>query len=1203
MPSTENTRILDNGRERKAAWAFVLAAYLVVFGALLIATKGLPYAVDNNESFSSLWHARNMASIPLGETKGLADEVFAWHAAASPYVHTHQGNFPRLFAFLIYLLGARTIESQIILTTLTVGLVGIWFAFRFLCKLGPPLFAALGCLVLITDYGLFGQWQFDTYRVWYGFFFFGSLFWVSALEQRRGRLVEIVGILNFAALFYGEYVFATFVAITAAAYALFEYVLKPRCLLRAWFAVAAGGATAALILTAQLTAYMGWSGVEQDVSFTLAARNMARDQAFTNMVDRFYRDHRVIFWHNFFDTADFRNLKAFYTSFFSKHLQYYSPWIGLSAIVLLFGALAGLPRKVIGAPVSGNAPVRPAKLVLRLGAHAISGIAVAVVAFLCIKCLRPLFDDSSQTLWSAAMGLPPPEWLGWLGFVVATMVAVTFAVAGTGNLVGGNNGLRGLFKLSVCLVVSYAITYRIFTGYIYSGYLNRQAPFLVFATDILLAGALYFVLAMTLRKFGNAMSDGTPAILPIAGSFLILLFIGTWTTMQLAYLIIVPPTGESFLKLLSHAPFRGRTFVMNDYPASVAEKTRAWAYDDPTITSGQVKLTQDGFVVEHNTQYLWFADAEQNKSYLKPDFGLLVDQPSSISQALNEFIARNSNPEHPIAFDATGLIKRSQEPLQPFLRYSLSATDGHSYSIVKFDWDFPPYLRPVDAVMREAAKSMTFQQKLSLSESNQEQSRRWRVELVPAEPLGSGDTTIHPVLLTEASVDGRPIFTEEAFASAGWMPGTLSSTTHQQSWIGTPGKSGGISSMVVGDNVSIRLREGPNKGSVVVGVNDMTQLVDLQRPLVADHVISLNTAAAHDRYTYIPSLSPGVFVNTFLTAGTSGPDAVVEYRYAQQDMAPEDGTTVRVYNEPSPGTWVLAETVSFLGRDGIPVSPDDFRRKNPDTLHEYARMRAAGEPRTYMQWLTDHLTQNPGDRRREGIIATGTIPGGPASASRFRIVPLSSSLKGRIQLSVTPSTRTKTGPEFFGITFSASRLADAQPDRMFPVPPETTPSQVQRDLPYGYIKLRLRFPVTMVGQGEPIVSAGVEEAADFIYVRYVDPTHIRIGFDHWFSGGPLSPPIPIDYSKVHELEISMGSLFPPEEDVVFVGMSAKAVSRLKGNVWVKLDGETIIESPSAFWDSPPTQVAIGKNDVKGTTSSTRFTGDILECKRIWPDLQ
>jgi hypothetical protein len=1203
MSSTFNTRTLDIGRERKAAWAFVLAAYLVVYGALLIATGGLPYAVDNNESFSSLWHARNMASIPLGETKGLADEVFAWHAAASPYVHTHQGNFPRLFAFLIYLLGARTIESQIVLTTLTVGLAGIWFAFRFLCRLGPPLFAALGCLVLITDYGLFGQWQFDTYRVWYGFFFFGSLLWVSGLEQRRGWPVTALGILNFAALFYGEYVFATFVAVTAAAYALFRYLRKPRCLLRAWLAVAAGGATAAAILTAQLTAYMGWSGVKKDVSFTLAARNMARDQTFTDMVDKFYRDHRIIFWHNFFDTADFRTLRAFGTSFFSKHLQYYSPWVSLSVIVLLSGVIAGLSRDAIGAPVSGNATVRPGKLALRLGGQVISGIAVAVVACLCVRYLRPLFDDSSQVLWSAAMGLPPPGWLGWLGFVVSTMLALTFAVVGTGNLVGGGNRLTGLFKLTVCVMVGYALTYRIFTGYIYSGYLNRQAPFLVFATDILLAGALYMVLEMTRRRLASALSDGTPAILAIAGSALMLFFIGTWTTMQLAYLIVVPPTGEPFLKLLSHAPFHGHSFVMNDYPASVAEKTRAWAYDDPTITSGQVKLTPDGFVVEHNTQYLWFADAEQNKSYLKPEFGLLVDQPSSISQALNEFIARSSKPEHAIAFDTTGLIKRSQEPLQPFLRYQLAATDGHSFSIIKFDWDFPPYLRPVDAVMREAAKSMSFQQKISLSESNQEQSRRWRVELEPVESSVSGGRANAPVLLTEASVDGRPIFTEHDLVAAGWKPGGLSSATHQHSWIGTPGKSVGLSAMVVGDNVSIRLREGPTRGSALVGVNDMTQLVDLGKPLVADHVIALNTAAAHDRYTYIPSLSPGVFVNTFLTAGTSGPDAVVEYRYAQQDLDPEEGTTVRVYNEPSPGTWVLAETVSFLGRDSIPVSPEDFRRGNPDTLHEYSRMRAAGETRTYMQWLTDHLTANPGDRRREGIIASDPIPGAPTGASRFRIIPLSPSLKGRIQLSVTPSTRTKTGPEYFGITFTASRLADAKAGRMFPVPPETTPSRVQRDLPYGYIKLRLRFPVTMVGQGEPIVSAGVEEAADFIYVRYIDPTHIRIGFDHWFSGGPLSPPIPIDYSKEHDLEISMGSLFPPEEDVVFAGMSAGAVSRLKGNVRVTLDGETIIDSPSAFWDSPPTQVAIGKNDVKGTTSSTRFTGDIIECKRIWPDLQ
>ena len=83
----------------------------------------------------------------------------------------------------------------------------------------------------------------------------------------------------------------------------------------------------------------------------------------------------------------------------------------------------------------------------------------------------------------------------------------------------------------------------------------------------------------------------------------------------------------------------------------------------------------------------------------------------------------------------------------------------------------------------------------------------------------------------------------------------------------------------------------------------------------------------------------------------------------------------------------------------------------------------------------------------------------------------------------------------------------------------------------------------------------------------------------------------------------MGSLFPPEEDIIFVGMSAKSVAELKGRMWVKLDGKTVLEAASEFWDSPPTQVAIGRNEIKGTTSNPRFSGEILSCKRIWPDLK
>src|SRR5258708_5762305 len=138
----------------RPAWLGIVGAYIIVFGGMLLATGGLPYAIDNNESFSSLWHARNLHNISWGLTKGLTDEVASRDPAASPFIHTHQGNFPRFFSYFLYLLGARSVEAQIALTTFTVGLLAIWFAYRLLRTIGPPSCAALACLALITDYAL-----------------------------------------------------------------------------------------------------------------------------------------------------------------------------------------------------------------------------------------------------------------------------------------------------------------------------------------------------------------------------------------------------------------------------------------------------------------------------------------------------------------------------------------------------------------------------------------------------------------------------------------------------------------------------------------------------------------------------------------------------------------------------------------------------------------------------------------------------------------------------------------------------------------------------------------------------------------------------------------------------------------------------------------------------------------------------------------
>lgn len=1192
----------------KAGWLLILAAYLIVFGALLIATRGLPYAIDNNESFSSLWHARHMSDVPFAETKGLADDVLAWHSAASPYVHTHQGNFPRLFAFVLYLLGARSIESQIAITTFSVGLASIWLAYRFLCSIGPPLFAALGCFVLITDYGLFSQWQIDTYRVWYGFFFFGSLFWVSQLGHFTRWPMLASGIILFASIFYGEYVFASFVGITTCAYALLRYPNRPRILFRAWGVVLVGATLAATVLLAQLAAYMGWENMKLDVGYTLAARNMAMDQSFAEKADSFYRAHRILFWGNYFDVTKLRTFAAFVTSFFQRHLQFYSPWVCLSGMMILFGAAAG--TRGIASPTVRSQPRRGGllKWVLFFATQVLPGVAVGVFSFLALRYLRPLFDDSSAALWRAALGQSPPDWLGWLSYFIATAIALSFATAGSRRLAGSDGGLVSLGSLSLSVIVAYAIVYRFFTGYMFSGYLDRQAPFLVFWTDILLAYALYLLFQLTVTGFANTFRKRSPAILPIAGSLLLVFFIVTWSTLQVSYLIVVPPNGEPFLRLLSRPPYRGHSFVANDYPAPVAEKTHSWAYADTSIFSGRVKLDTDGFSVEHSLHYLWFADADVNKSYLKPEFGILIDQPASISEALTDFVARTSRADQLVAFNTVGIIRRAQEPLQPFLRDQLMDTDGKSYSIVRFDWDFPPFLRPVDAAMRAAAQTMTFLQKLSFSETSYEQNRRWRVEIEPTQSLPSVSGRDGSVLLKEASIDGKQIFSRENLLAAGWTSSDRPTSVNAFGWVGSAGTSEGISAVVVGDNVAIRLLEGPDRGTAVVKINDLTETIDLRTLTVSERLISFSASQPRDKFTAIPQLSPGMYVNTWLTSGSTGASAVVGYTYAQQDGNPEEGTTVRVYNEPVPGRWRLADTITFLGRAGIPVRLNEFRHKNTGTLDEYARLLRNGENRTYEQWLTEHLTAYPADQRREGVLkadpAIQAVPEDPGnSSSEYRTIPLPRGLEGRVQLSVTPGTRTKDGPEFFGLSFEARRIDSVHSNRFEPILLSAPKSLAEKNFPFGYIELRLRFPSNQVPQAEPIVSAGVEEAGDFVYVIYPDTSHIRIGFDHWFKGGPLSPPIAIDYAKEHRLEISMGSFFPPAEDFVFFGVNPKTIADLKSNIWVKLDGTTVLEAPSEFWDSPPSQITIGRNDIKGTTSNARFNGEILESKRIWPDLK
>ena len=314
--------------------------YLLLYGFFLTSTNGLPYVMDNNESFSCMIHAENMYKFGFSKSYGLTDESASLDAGnpnAHPFVHTHQGNFPRLFSFLLYLIGARTVEAQIIITTLTVGLATILLAYHFIAKITFPFFSLITYLLMMSDYVLFSQWQVNIYRVWYGFFFFYTLCCVYGIGGRHKKLfLSLLG-LNFICIFYWEFAFASFLWTLSAAYALFLYRKRLK-LFGITLAVQCLGAALALgILFSQLVLYMGLENVLKDAYYTISARNFISDPQKMAEVQSFYENVNIAFFLNFMGSAKVKSVGWFLSSIFKYNLIVYTPYLVFICLLLVGG--------------------------------------------------------------------------------------------------------------------------------------------------------------------------------------------------------------------------------------------------------------------------------------------------------------------------------------------------------------------------------------------------------------------------------------------------------------------------------------------------------------------------------------------------------------------------------------------------------------------------------------------------------------------------------------------------------------------------------------------------------------------------------------------------------------------------------------------------------------------------------------------------
>jgi hypothetical protein len=132
-----------------------------------------------------------------------------------------------------------------------------------------------------------------------------------------------------------------------------------------------------------------------------------------------------------------------------------------------------------------------------------------------------------------------------------------------------------------------------------------------------------------------------------------------------------------------------------------------------------------------------------------------------------------------------------------------------------------------------------------------------------------------------------------------------------------------------------------------------------------------------------------------------------------------------------------------------------------------------------------------------------------------------------------------------------------------------------RDVTYGPVRLSVRFPADRLGRNEPLVYTGWGPRSNVLFVHYVDPAHIQLGF-MGANGTSRGAPLAIDYAKPHSLTVSMGSFYPPRDHPFFDSLPVEDAETLSGTLFVELDGRTVLHQRVYFFDAVARKPELGR---------------------------
>jgi hypothetical protein len=147
-------------------------------------------------------------------------------------------------------------------------------------------------------------------------------------------------------------------------------------------------------------------------------------------------------------------------------------------------------------------------------------------------------------------------------------------------------------------------------------------------------------------------------------------------------------------------------------------------------------------------------------------------------------------------------------------------------------------------------------------------------------------------------------------------------------------------------------------------------------------------------------------------------------------------------------------------------------------------------------------------------------------------------------------------------------------------------------LTYGSVRFTAQFDAEREELPRPLFATGHSRETDVWYVRSVGEGEFEVSLVHQ-NFTPLVKRVQLE-PGMHEVEIKMGSLYPPRWHPYFRGWSLDSIEAVKTTGVMRINGQEVFTTRQPFYDASPWRVWLGSSPID---SDRRWAGPLGPLER------